>query len=232
MHDRLRGEAVASRDAATQSISHSSVLAPERRNPADAFAILDRLVQKAAMRLRSPGTMPRACRWVSSTSTARAGTPTCGSSTRRTRSRSCTRWRSSGRAARRIGAPSCRSGWPSPTSCRRRAYRIALRGGGEVEESLRDAGQAECAVREAGGVFRFGAQGAGSGRAAHRVQPHSRPGDREVGAASSDAGTSLRNTDEHGWSVMPEAQLQSSHWAPLSRGGPTCRAGPTGEGRA
>jgi DNA polymerase-4 len=55
MHDRLRGEAVAARDAATQSISHSSVLAPERRNPADAFAILDRLVQKAAMRLRKSG---------------------------------------------------------------------------------------------------------------------------------------------------------------------------------
>lgn len=55
MHDRLRGEAVAARDADTHSISHSSVLAPERRNPGDAFAVLDRLVQKAAMRLRRSG---------------------------------------------------------------------------------------------------------------------------------------------------------------------------------
>jgi DNA polymerase IV len=55
MHDRLRGEAVAAREAGTQSISHSSVLAPDRRNPGDAFAILDRLVQKAAMRLRKSG---------------------------------------------------------------------------------------------------------------------------------------------------------------------------------
>lgn len=55
MHDRLRGEAVAGRESGTQSISHSSVLAPERRNAADAFAVLDRLVQKAAMRLRKSG---------------------------------------------------------------------------------------------------------------------------------------------------------------------------------
>lgn len=55
MHDRLRGEAVAGRDTATQSISHSSVLAPEKRNAVDALAILDRLVQKAAMRLRKSG---------------------------------------------------------------------------------------------------------------------------------------------------------------------------------
>jgi DNA polymerase-4 len=55
MHDRLRGEAVVGRDSDTRSISHSSVLAPERRNPEDAFAILNRLVQKAAMRLRKAG---------------------------------------------------------------------------------------------------------------------------------------------------------------------------------
>jgi DNA polymerase-4 len=55
MHDRLRGEAVAARDSATQTISHSSVLAPDKRNPEDAFAILDRLVQKAAVRLRKSG---------------------------------------------------------------------------------------------------------------------------------------------------------------------------------
>jgi DNA polymerase-4 len=55
MHDRLRGEAVAGRESDTQSISHSSVLAPEKRNATDALAILDRLVQKAAVRLRKSG---------------------------------------------------------------------------------------------------------------------------------------------------------------------------------
>ncbi len=55
MHGRLRGEAIAGRESSTRSISHSSVLAPERRNPADAAAILNRLVQKAAMRLRKSG---------------------------------------------------------------------------------------------------------------------------------------------------------------------------------
>ncbi len=55
MFDRLRGEAVAHRDGDTHSISHSSVLAPDKRNPEDALAILDRLVQKAAMRLRKAG---------------------------------------------------------------------------------------------------------------------------------------------------------------------------------
>ena len=55
MHQRLRGEVLAHRDADTRSISHSSVLAPERRNAADAYAILNRLVQKAAVRLRKSG---------------------------------------------------------------------------------------------------------------------------------------------------------------------------------
>jgi len=52
MYDRIRGEQVANRDTDTHSISHSSVLGPERRNPEHAFAVLDRLTQKAAMRLR------------------------------------------------------------------------------------------------------------------------------------------------------------------------------------
>ncbi|MBL0143323.1 MAG: DNA-directed DNA polymerase [Betaproteobacteria bacterium] len=55
MHDRLRGEVAAARDGATRSISHSSVLAPDKRNAVDAHAILDRLVQKAAVRLRKSG---------------------------------------------------------------------------------------------------------------------------------------------------------------------------------
>src|SRR5687768_1422828 len=52
MHDRLRGEPQVEQDSETGSISHSSVLGPERRNPEDAFAVLNRLTQKAAMRLR------------------------------------------------------------------------------------------------------------------------------------------------------------------------------------
>jgi DNA polymerase-4 len=52
MYDRIRGEPQHEADSDTQSISHSSVLAPELRNPEDAFAVLNRLVQKAAMRLR------------------------------------------------------------------------------------------------------------------------------------------------------------------------------------
>ena len=52
MHDRIRGEQQHDVGNDTSSISHSSVLGPERRNPDDAFAVLNRLTQKAAMRLR------------------------------------------------------------------------------------------------------------------------------------------------------------------------------------
>ena len=55
MYDRLRGEEQHERANATASISHSNVLAPELRNPAAALAVLNRLVQKAAMRLRKAG---------------------------------------------------------------------------------------------------------------------------------------------------------------------------------
>jgi DNA polymerase-4 len=55
MHARLRGEEAVNRETDTSSISHSSVLAPELRNADDAFAVLNRLVQKAAMRLRKAG---------------------------------------------------------------------------------------------------------------------------------------------------------------------------------
>ncbi len=55
MHDRLRGEAQHEQAGETASISQSSVLAPQMRNASDAFAVLDRLVQKAAMRLRKAG---------------------------------------------------------------------------------------------------------------------------------------------------------------------------------
>jgi DNA polymerase IV len=55
MHGRIRGEPQHALENETASISHSSVLGPDRRNAEDAFAVLDRLTQKAAMRLRKAG---------------------------------------------------------------------------------------------------------------------------------------------------------------------------------
>ena len=55
MWSRIRGEEQHERDADTHSISHSSVLGPDNRNPEHAFAVLNRLTQKAAMRLRKAG---------------------------------------------------------------------------------------------------------------------------------------------------------------------------------
>jgi DNA polymerase-4 len=55
MYQRIRGEEQHERESNTSSISHSSVLGPERRNPEHAFAVLNRLTQKAAMRLRKAG---------------------------------------------------------------------------------------------------------------------------------------------------------------------------------
>jgi DNA polymerase-4 len=52
---RLRGEEQHERGADTHSISHSSVIGPDHRNPAHAAAVLNRLTQKAAMRLRKAG---------------------------------------------------------------------------------------------------------------------------------------------------------------------------------
>jgi DNA polymerase-4 len=55
MYERIRGERQHERESDTSSISHSNVLAPELRNPEDAYAVLNRLVQKAAARLRKAG---------------------------------------------------------------------------------------------------------------------------------------------------------------------------------
>jgi DNA polymerase-4 len=55
MYERIRGEEQHDRANEASSISHSSVLAPQLRNPEDAFAVMNRLVQKAAMRLRKAG---------------------------------------------------------------------------------------------------------------------------------------------------------------------------------
>jgi DNA polymerase-4 len=55
MYGRIRGEEQHDIGHDTASISHSSVLGPDRRNPEDAFAVMNRLTQKAAMRLRKAG---------------------------------------------------------------------------------------------------------------------------------------------------------------------------------
>jgi DNA polymerase-4 len=51
-YDRLRGEWVPDLETHTGSVGHSHVLPPDARNDDDALAILHRLTQKAAMRLR------------------------------------------------------------------------------------------------------------------------------------------------------------------------------------
>lgn len=55
MHARLRGEEVAEPEHARRSLSHSHVLPPELRSEAGSRSVLHRLLQKAAMRLRSYG---------------------------------------------------------------------------------------------------------------------------------------------------------------------------------
>ena len=55
MYSRIRGEAQSERESDAHSISHSSVLGPDHRNPEHAFAVLNRLTQKAAIRLRKAG---------------------------------------------------------------------------------------------------------------------------------------------------------------------------------
>jgi DNA polymerase-4 len=55
MYDRIRGEEQHEHHNETASISHSSVLGPDNRNPEHAYAVMNRLTQKAAMRLRKAG---------------------------------------------------------------------------------------------------------------------------------------------------------------------------------
>ncbi len=52
MYDKLRGQWYGPRETVTRSLGHSHVLPPDLRNPAGALAVLNRLTQKAAMRLR------------------------------------------------------------------------------------------------------------------------------------------------------------------------------------
>jgi DNA polymerase-4 len=51
----LRGEDLVDKESAKQSVSHSHVLPPELRNPADARRVLNKLTTKAATRLRANG---------------------------------------------------------------------------------------------------------------------------------------------------------------------------------
>ena len=55
MYDMLRGLAYAPRETTARSLGHSHMLPPQMRNPTDALAVLNRLTQKAAMRLRKQG---------------------------------------------------------------------------------------------------------------------------------------------------------------------------------
>lgn len=52
---KLRGDAMAAVPTQRASVGHSSVLAPELRDPTSALAVLKRLLHKAAMRLRHYG---------------------------------------------------------------------------------------------------------------------------------------------------------------------------------
>ena len=55
MYDMLRGMPYAPRQTTARSLGHSHMLPPQMRNPTDALAVLNRLTQKAAMRLRKQG---------------------------------------------------------------------------------------------------------------------------------------------------------------------------------
>jgi DNA polymerase IV len=55
MYDKLRGVPYPPRVSEARSLGHSHMLPPAMRNPPDAFAVLNRLTQKAAMRLRKQG---------------------------------------------------------------------------------------------------------------------------------------------------------------------------------
>jgi DNA polymerase-4 len=52
MHDKLRGQWYGPRETVARSLGHSHVLPPALRTPEGAFSVLNRLTQKAAMRLR------------------------------------------------------------------------------------------------------------------------------------------------------------------------------------
>ena len=55
MFDKLRGQWYGPQTTQTRSLGHSHVLPPDLRHPEGALAVLHRLMQKAAMRLRKQG---------------------------------------------------------------------------------------------------------------------------------------------------------------------------------
>jgi DNA polymerase IV len=55
MYDKLRGQWYEPRETVTRTLGHSHVLPPELRNAEGAWNVLNRLTQKAAMRLRKQG---------------------------------------------------------------------------------------------------------------------------------------------------------------------------------
>lgn len=55
MYDMLRGQWYGPRIATPRSLSHAHVMPPDMRHPQGAFDVLNRLAQKAAMRLRKQG---------------------------------------------------------------------------------------------------------------------------------------------------------------------------------
>ncbi len=55
MYEKLRGEFVYSPPTQKSSVGHSHVLSPEMRTEVTAFSVLNKMLQKAAMRLRSYG---------------------------------------------------------------------------------------------------------------------------------------------------------------------------------
>jgi DNA polymerase-4 len=55
MYDKLRGQWYGPQQTQTRSLGHSHVLPPDLRHPDGALAVLNRLVHKAAMRLRKQG---------------------------------------------------------------------------------------------------------------------------------------------------------------------------------
>lgn len=69
MYDKLRGQWYEPRKTAAKSLGHSHVLPPDLRNPTGALAVLNRLTQKAAMRLRKQNVYATSmsvhvhCRW-------------------------------------------------------------------------------------------------------------------------------------------------------------------------
>jgi len=55
MYDRLRGEEIPLPETRKTTVGHSHVLPPQERTPELGYAVLNRLTQKAAMRLRNMG---------------------------------------------------------------------------------------------------------------------------------------------------------------------------------